>query len=229
MAGASTPVRSRSAAAVDPTYPLEVLICEGCGLAQLRHTVAPDALFGQDYFYFSSYTQTVLDNAKENVEAALARFRPGPDALVVELASNDGYLLKQVAARGVRVLGIDPAPHPVEAFLDAQAWMTTLPTHHDDGLRHYVHAGVRPGIALQQQDDQTRLWIREEFLYYRGMFPRYIVHGHTPTILTNPDQHTPEIRDNRCNVDTGAGAGAALSAAVFDDRQPRPVHTVSTM
>jgi SAM-dependent methyltransferase len=106
---------SRSAVAADPTYPLEVLMCESCGLAQLRHTVAPDALFGQDYFYFSSYTQTVLDNAKENVEAALARFRPGPDALAVELASNDGYLLKQVAARGIRVLGIDPAPHPVEA------------------------------------------------------------------------------------------------------------------
>jgi SAM-dependent methyltransferase len=75
----------------------------------------PEALFGDDYFYFSSYTQTVLDNAKANVEAALARFQPGPDALVVELASNDGYLLKQVAARGHRVLGIDPAPHPVEA------------------------------------------------------------------------------------------------------------------
>jgi len=106
---------SRSASTADPTYPLEVLMCEGCGLAQLRHTVAPEALFGDDYFYFSSYTQTVLDNARSNVEAALARFEPGPDALVVELASNDGYLLKQVAARGHRVLGIDPAPHPVEA------------------------------------------------------------------------------------------------------------------
>ncbi len=106
---------SRSAAAPDATYPLEVLMCEGCGLAQLRHTVAPEALFGDDYFYFSSYTQTVLDNARSNVEAALARFKPGPDALVVELASNDGYLLKQVAAKGHRVLGIDPAPHPVEA------------------------------------------------------------------------------------------------------------------
>jgi SAM-dependent methyltransferase len=106
---------SRSATAPDATYPLEVLMCTGCGLAQLGHTVAPDALFGQDYFYFSSYTQTVLDNAKSNVEAALARFQPGPDALMVELASNDGYLLKQVAARGHRVLGIDPAPHPVEA------------------------------------------------------------------------------------------------------------------
>lgn len=106
---------SRSATEPDATYPLEVLMCAGCGLAQLRHTVAPDALFGDEYFYFSSYTQTVLDNARSNVEAALARFQPGPDALVVELASNDGYLLKQVAAQGFRVLGIDPAPHPVEA------------------------------------------------------------------------------------------------------------------
>src|SRR5919107_791685 len=79
---------SRSGTAPDATYPLEVLMCEGCGLAQLRHTVAPDALFGNDYFYFSSYTQTVLDNARSNVEAALARFRPGPDALVVELRAT---------------------------------------------------------------------------------------------------------------------------------------------
>lgn len=106
---------SRSATEPDATYPLEVLVCAGCGLAQLRHTVAPDALFGADYAYLSSYTQTVLDNARENVEGALARFRPGPDALVVELASNDGYLLKQVAARGFRVLGIDPAARPVAA------------------------------------------------------------------------------------------------------------------
>jgi serine/threonine protein phosphatase 1 len=117
----------------------------------------------------------------------------------------------------------------IEAFLEAQAWMTTLPTSHDDGLRHYVHAGVRPGTPLAAQDDQTRLWIREEFLYYQAMFPRYIVHGHTPTILIDPDQLTPDIRDNRCNVDTGAGAGAALSAVVFDDRQRRPIHMVSTM
>jgi serine/threonine protein phosphatase 1 len=114
------------------------------------------------------------------------------------------------------------------AFVEAQTWMTTLPTSYDDGLRHYVHAGVRPGVPLDRQDDQTRLWIREEFLYFQGIFPRYIVHGHTPTILTNPDQHTPEIRDNRCNVDTGAGAGGALSAAIFDESRRTPIHTIST-
>ncbi len=60
------------------------------------------------------------------------------------------------------------------------------------------------------------------------LFLLQIVHGNTPTILANPDQHTPEIRDNRCNVDTGAGANGALSAAIFNDRQPAPIHTIST-
>ncbi len=106
---------ARSGTAPDPHYPLEVLVCNACGLAQLRHTVAPDALFDDDYPYFSSYSQTVVDNARANVEQALTRFAPPPDALVVELASNDGYLLRHVAARGFRTLGIDPASGPVAA------------------------------------------------------------------------------------------------------------------
>ncbi|HYZ34595.1 MAG TPA: class I SAM-dependent methyltransferase [Crenalkalicoccus sp.] len=106
---------SASAAEPDPRYPLEVLVCEECGLAQLRHTVAPEVLFADDYPYFSSFTQTVVDNARANVAAAVARFRPPPGALVVELASNDGYLLKHVGAHGLAALGIDPARGPVEA------------------------------------------------------------------------------------------------------------------
>lgn len=137
---------SRSAVAPDPAYPLEVLMCEGCGLAQLRHTVAPDALFGDDYFYFSSYTQTVLDNARANVESALARFQPAADALVVELASNDGYLLKQVAARGFRVLGIDPAPHPVEAA--RAAGVDTLHAFFTEALAAELQAEGRQAALL---------------------------------------------------------------------------------
>ncbi len=105
---------SKSREAPDPLFPLEVLMCKTCGLAQLRHTVAPEVLFDDAYPYYSSYIQTVVDNARDNVEEALARFRLGKDALVIELASNDGYLLKHVAARGVRTLGIDPARSVVE-------------------------------------------------------------------------------------------------------------------
>lgn len=105
---------SKSGDEPDPLFPLEVVMCQACGLAQLRHTVAPEVLFDDVYPYFSSYIQTVVDNAKVNVEEAIERFTPGKDALVVELASNDGYLLKHAAARGIRTLGIDPARSVVE-------------------------------------------------------------------------------------------------------------------
>jgi SAM-dependent methyltransferase len=99
----------------DAAWPLRVACCTGCGLAQLRHTVAPEILFADDYPYFSSVTRTVVENAAQNVAAAIARFRPPPGALAVELASNDGYLLRHAAAAGLAVLGIDPAKGPVEA------------------------------------------------------------------------------------------------------------------
>jgi serine/threonine protein phosphatase 1 len=113
------------------------------------------------------------------------------------------------------------------AFQRAQEWMRELPTSCEDDLRYYVHAGVLPGLALDQQNEQTKLWIRDVFLQHAGPFPKYIVHGHTPTISTNPRQVTPEIRDNRCNVDTGAGMMGPLSAAIFNETQAKPIHTIS--
>jgi serine/threonine protein phosphatase 1 len=105
--------------------------------------------------------------------------------------------------------------------------MGKLPTSYEDDLRYYVHAGVRPGVALDKQDDEAQLWIRDKFLRQAGPFPKYVVHGHTPTIYADPSQLTPDIRDNRCNVDTGAGIGGPLSAAIFVDRRVKPVHTIS--
>jgi len=99
----------------DPSWPLQVVSCLDCGLAQLRHTVAPELLFSDSYQYFSSVIRTVVENAAANVAQAVARFRPPPGALAIELASNDGYLLRHAAAAGLSVLGIDPARGPVEA------------------------------------------------------------------------------------------------------------------
>lgn len=106
---------TRRAVQPDPTYPLEVVMCPKCALAQLRHTVAPEILFADDYPYFSSYTATVVENARVNVAEAFERFDMKSSDLVVEIASNDGYLLKHVRDRGARALGIDPAKGPVEA------------------------------------------------------------------------------------------------------------------
>jgi serine/threonine protein phosphatase 1 len=113
------------------------------------------------------------------------------------------------------------------AFRQAQEWMRVLSTSHEDDLRYYVHAGIRPRMPLDQQTAKTKLWIRDSFLRHRGPFPKYIVHGHTPTLYLDPQQTMPDVRDNRCNVDTGAGMNGSLSAAIFNDRQTKPIHTIS--
>lgn len=89
-------------------YPLDVKICTSCWLGQLREYVAPDAIF-QDYAYFSSYSQAWLAHARDYVAAMAARFGLGPDSFVVEVASNDGYLLRNMVERGIPCLGIEPA------------------------------------------------------------------------------------------------------------------------
>ena len=89
-------------------YPLNVRICDVCLLVQLPAYLAPDEVFS-DYAYFSSYSDSWVDHARRFVEDTAARLRLGPDSLVVEVASNDGYLLQHVVARGIPAVGIEPA------------------------------------------------------------------------------------------------------------------------
>ncbi len=89
-------------------YPLRAKVCEQCKLVQLDYDVAPEELF-RDYVYFSSYSDAWLAHAKNYAEMARRRFALDADSLVLELASNDGYLLKNFLAMGVPVLGIDPS------------------------------------------------------------------------------------------------------------------------
>ncbi len=100
-------------------FPLTVAFCERCTLVQILETVEPEILFQDDYPYFSSFSDTVVENARANVEGVLARCNLGPESLAVELASNDGYLLKNYVERGIPVLGIDPAEGPVKAAREA--------------------------------------------------------------------------------------------------------------
>ena len=96
-------------------YPLDVAFCPDCALVQILETVPPEELFGADYPYFSSFTDALLQHSAANVAARIAERRLDANSLVVELASNDGYLLQYYRARGIPVLGIDPAPGPVAA------------------------------------------------------------------------------------------------------------------
>ena len=98
----------------EPRYPLDVAFCADCSLVQILETVPPEELFDADYPYFSSFTDALLKHSQNNVNARIAERRLGPQSLVVELASNDGYLLQYYQAKGIPVLGIDPAPGPVD-------------------------------------------------------------------------------------------------------------------
>ena len=97
----------------EPRYPLDVAFCADCSLVQILETVPPEELFDADYPYFSSFTDALLKHSEKNVNERIADRRLGPQSLVVELASNDGYLLQYYRAKGIPVLGIDPAPGPV--------------------------------------------------------------------------------------------------------------------
>lgn len=89
-------------------FPLNVVFCAGCSLVQIKETIPPEILF-RDYVYFSSFSDTMLRHAQDVAEGLLRERKLGPQSLVVELASNDGYLLKQFVKAGVPVLGIEPA------------------------------------------------------------------------------------------------------------------------
>jgi SAM-dependent methyltransferase len=102
-------ITSLDAAAAEKRYPLRAKVCQSCKLVQLDYDVLPQELFGDSYVYFSSYSDDWLVHAKEYCEMARWRFGLHPQSLVVELASNDGYLLKNFIDMGVPVLGIDPS------------------------------------------------------------------------------------------------------------------------
>jgi len=94
--------------AMEPFYPLHVRTCERCLLVQLEEFVAPEEIF-TEYAYFSSYSDSWVAHARAYVEMAVERFDLDADSLVVEIASNDGYLLQHVVERGIPALGIEPA------------------------------------------------------------------------------------------------------------------------
>jgi len=95
--------------------PLEVLVCSNCWLAQSRDYVSNEAIFDNDYGYFSSYSTSWLSHSKRYVDMAEKRFSLDKDSYVVEIASNDGYLLKNFVEKGIPCIGIDPAANVAKA------------------------------------------------------------------------------------------------------------------
>ena len=94
-------------------YPLHVRVCEHCLLVQLEELVAPEEIF-TEYAYFSSYSDSWVAHARDYVDSVVERFGLGADSQVVELASNDGYLLQHLVERGIPALGVEPAANVAE-------------------------------------------------------------------------------------------------------------------
>jgi SAM-dependent methyltransferase len=94
--------------AAEPSYPLDLVLCPACSLVQITETVPPEVLF-RNYAYFSSFSDGMLRHARELTAQVMASQKLRPTSLVIEIASNDGYLLKNYQAAGIPVLGIEPA------------------------------------------------------------------------------------------------------------------------
>jgi C-methyltransferase C-terminal domain/Putative zinc binding domain/Methyltransferase domain len=115
-----SPIANQLISADDSTddeekFPLAVSFCPQCSLVQLSYELPADVIFNEAYPYYTSFSDAFCAHAKRHVDGLLATRSLASDSLVVELASNDGYLLKNFVAAGIPVLGIDPAPGPARA------------------------------------------------------------------------------------------------------------------
>ncbi len=123
----------------EPLYPLDVAFCEECSLVQILEEVAPKALFVDNYLYFSSFSDGLARHAREHALSLIEDRRLDERSFVVEVASNDGYLLRNFVEQGVPVLGIDPAPDQA-----AQAEASGVPT-----LREFFDAGLAQRLRVE--------------------------------------------------------------------------------
>ena len=105
--------------AMEPFYPLNVWVCSNCLLVQLNEYVTPKEIF-TEYAYFSSYSTSWLRHASDYTAMIVKRLGLDSDSFVVELASNDGYLLQNFVQRGIPCLGIEPAANVAEAAASAR-------------------------------------------------------------------------------------------------------------
>ncbi|HWQ96044.1 MAG TPA: class I SAM-dependent methyltransferase [Candidatus Methylomirabilis sp.] len=114
------------------TAPLELVFCPACRLVQITESVSPEILFVKNYPYFSSVSPALLEHFRKSAEAIIESRKLNSKSLVIEAASNDGYMLKNFVKMGIQALGIDPAQDPAEAA--RKAGIPTLCTFFDRNL-----------------------------------------------------------------------------------------------
>jgi SAM-dependent methyltransferase len=132
---------------MEPFYPLHAYVCGTCFLVQLEEFESPQKIFGDNYAYFSSYSDSWLDHARRYTDQMIGRFSYGPKSQVIEIASNDGYLLQYFKQKGVPVLGIEPAKNVAEAAI-AKGIPTLTRFFGVKTARELVAQGTRADLLL---------------------------------------------------------------------------------
>jgi 2-polyprenyl-3-methyl-5-hydroxy-6-metoxy-1,4-benzoquinol methylase len=131
---------------MEPFYPLHAYVCERCFLVQLEEFASPGQIFS-DYAYFASYSDTWLRHAQMYVEMACERFGLDSQSQVVEIASNDGYLLQYFVAKGIPVLGIEPAANVAETAI-TKGIPTRVEFFGEDMARRLVAEGMQADLIV---------------------------------------------------------------------------------
>jgi hypothetical protein len=131
----------------EEVFPLEVAVCPSCSLVQILEEVAPEKLFVDNYLYFSSFSPALLEHSRTHALGLIESRSLGPESLVVELASNDGYLLRNFVEHGVPVLGIDPAPGQAAAA-EASGVPTLAEFFGEELARKLVDDGKRADVII---------------------------------------------------------------------------------
>ena len=137
--------RGRAVAAVP--YPLGIVVCESCGLPQLAHELAAEEHYHDQYTYVSGASSTWVDHCGEYADQLIEQFGLGPEDLVVEAGSNDGTLLKFFAARGIRVLGIEPSGN-VAAIARLNSVPTLTAFFNEETARKVAECHGRPKLFI---------------------------------------------------------------------------------
>jgi SAM-dependent methyltransferase len=133
--------------AMEPFYPLQVFVCDSCFLVQVVAHVDGESIFGGEYAYFSSYSDSWLKHCEEYVADVCDRFVLDGDAQVVEIASNDGYLLQYFVQRGIKALGIEPADNVAAAAIE-KGIPTIVKFFGESTARELVKDGVRADLLI---------------------------------------------------------------------------------
>ena len=131
---------------MEPFYPLHAYVCEACFLVQVEEYVGPERIFSE-YAYFSSYSRAWLEHAQSYADMIVSRLGLDHTSQVIELGSNDGYLLQYFMARGIRVLGVEPAANVAAAAI-AKGVPSTVRLFGLETARALLAEGHRPDLIV---------------------------------------------------------------------------------